>query len=74
MIFLLLKCYVKPILANFRGSKTAILTILAALNKEKLEFFDIFKCKILQNKNTKPPKLVKMAVFDPLKSIKIGFT
>ena len=46
-IFQPLCFYVKTILADFTGSKTAILTILEALNFDFLGIFDIFKCEIL---------------------------
>ena len=38
-IFLLFRFYVKSILADFKGSKTDVLTILKALNFDFLEKF-----------------------------------
>ena len=52
----------------------SILIILAALNFEFLDNFDIFKCEISKIQNLKPPKIVEMAVYDILKSAKIEFT
>ena len=58
-------------LADFRGSKTAILTILAAMN---FEYFDIFKCEFSKKSKVKVYKMVKIVVFDYLKSATIDFT
>ena len=48
---------------SFWSPKTAILTILAALNFEFFGFFDIFKYWIPKNDNWKPPTLLKIGVF-----------
>ena len=62
---------------HFEAPKTAILTIWVALNFEFLGNFDIIKfeifLKMLKSK-FKSFKIVKTAVFDPLKSAKIDFT
>ena len=44
---------------TWKVPKTASLTILAAMNVEFLENFDIFKCEIPKNQNSKPPNLWK---------------
>ena len=54
--------------------KTAILNILAALNFEFLEIIDIFKGEISQKSIFKAPKILKISVFDLLKSSHIDFT
>ena len=68
-IFLSLWYYVKSMLADFRGSKTAILTILAAMNFEYLESFDIFKCEISKKSKFIPSKIAKLAILLPLWSL-----
>ena len=56
-IFLLLRNYVHRInFGHFEAPKTAVLTILAALNFEFLDIFDIFNCEIPKNLNSKLPK------------------
>ena len=51
---------------HFEVSKTANLIIWSAMNFEFLDIFDIFKIQSL--------KIVKMAIFQPLKSAVIDFT
>ena len=51
---------------HFEASKTANLIIWSAMNFEFLDIFDIFKIQSL--------KIVKMAIFQPLKSAVIDFT
>ena len=64
----------KKCFGHFEAPEMGTLTILAALNFEFLDNFDIFKCEISKNQKFKAPKIVKMAVFDHLKSAKIDFT
>ena len=64
----------KSILANFKQSKTVVLTIFEALNFDFLGTFDIFKCEIPKISKFKLSKIGKTTVFDPLKSAKIDFT
>ena len=59
---------------HFEAPKTAILTILAALNFEFLDIFDIFMCEFVKKSEFKASKMVRMALFDHLKSVKINFT
>ena len=73
-IFLQLWFYVKSILADFRWSKTAILTILAVLFLTFWAIFDIFKCGISKKSWFKASKIVEIVVLDLLKSAKIDFT
>ena len=47
---------------HFEASKTAIFTILAALNFESLGIFDIFKCEIPLRTKFKASKTVQMTV------------
>jgi len=62
-------------LGHFEAPKSAILAIVAALNVLVFGiFFDMFKCEIPKNQNSKASKVVKMAVFELLKSAKIDFT
>ena len=63
-IFLTLRFYMKSML------------VILKLQKEQLNFkflgiFDIFKCEIHKKSNQKPLKMLKMAVFDTLKSAKM---
>ena len=61
---------------NFGSIETliiAILTILVALNFEFLEIFDIFKWEFPQKSKITASKMVKMAVFDLLHLVEIGF-
>ena len=58
----------------FEAQKTAISTIWKALNFEFLDIFDIFKCEIPRKSKFKASNIIKMAVFDPLNSVKIDFT
>ena len=58
---------------HFEASKTAILTIWAALNFEFLEIFDFFKYEILKKSKVLASKFVQMTVFDRMKSVKIDF-
>ena len=65
--------YVKSILSDFKRSRTVILTILEALN------FYFWKnvneiSKISKNSKFRAVSMVKIAVFDLLKSAKIDFT
>ena len=59
---------------HFEAPKTAILTIWADLNFKFLDIFDIFNREIPKKSRIKASKIVKMAVFDLLKSAKIDFT
>ena len=59
---------------HFEAPKPAILTILPAVNFEFQKIFDILKCETPKRQNSKPQKLLKMAVFDLLKSAIIDFT
>ena len=62
-------------LADFRISKTAILTISpAALVFEFLAIFDTFECVIYQRSKFRAFKIVQIGAFDLLKSAKIDFT
>ena len=44
------------------------------MNFEFLHIFDIFKFEIPKKSKFQVPKIVKIAVFDPLKSAKNDFT
>ena len=44
------------------------------MNFEFLDIFDIFKCEIPKKSKLQVSKIVKMTIFDPLKSSKIDFT
>ena len=70
-ILLPLWFYVKSILADFWWSKTAIWTILEALN---FEFYENFTNENVKNSNLRAAKMVKMAVFECFKMTKIDFT
>ena len=59
---------------HFEALKIAILTFWAALNSEFFGFFDIFKREIFPKSKFKASKIVKMAIFDLLKSAKIDLT
>ena len=61
-------------MAGFWRSKTAIPTILPAMNFEFLEIFDIKKCETFPKIKNQSLIMVKMEVFDILKSAKIDFT
>jgi len=50
---------VKSILAGFKRSKNATLTISLVLNFEFFGILDIFKREIPKNHNLRPPKLLK---------------
>ena len=56
-------------MVDFWRSKTAIFTILPAMN---FEFLEICKCETFPK--IKASKMVKMEVFNILKSAKIDFT
>ena len=62
------------IFGHFEASKTAILTVCAALNFEFLVIFDIIRCEFFPKIKIKASKTVKMVVFDLLKSVQIAFT
>ena len=62
-IFVPLALYVKSILANFRRSKTAILTILVGLNFDFWEKIHFKMSKITKKSKFRAAKMVKMAVF-----------
>ena len=62
-IFLALWFYVKSILADFRRSKTANLTILEALNFDFWKYFTLGFSKILKNWKSRAVQMVKMGVF-----------
>ena len=64
----------KSILADFRRSKTAILTILDVLNSHFWKNFTPENVKIAKNSKIRVAKMVKMAPFDLLKSAKNDFT
>ena len=59
---------------NLEAPKTDILTKCVALNFEFLNIFDVFKCEIPRKSKFKASNIIKMAVFDPLNSVKIDFT
>ena len=61
----------KSIWADLWGSGISIVTVLEALHFKFLGIFDIFKCEIHKKSNQKPLKMLKMAVFDTLKSAKM---
>ena len=61
-------------MADFIRSKTAILTILAALKFDFILLSDNLKCEFPKKSKFKAQKNVKMAIFDLLKSAKIDFT
>ena len=63
-----MRFYVKSILVGFSRSKTAILTNLETSN------FDILGILNFNNAKFRAGKMVKMAVFDLQKSVKIDFT
>ena len=71
MIFSVKQTFREINLSDFRRTKTAILNILAAMNFEFLEIFDIFKWEIFQKLEFKASKMTKMAVFDLLISGKL---
>ena len=59
---------------HIKASKIASLPILAALNFEILELFHIFKHEIPKKSKFKASKMVKMTIFNLLKSTKFDFT
>ena len=69
--FLPLRFYVKSFFDDFRVSKTAILTILEALNVDFGKFLHFLKAKIYQNKKSRASKTVKMVDFELLDSPKM---
>ena len=71
MIFSVKQTFREINLSDFRRTKTAILNILAAMNFEFLEIFDIFKYKFRKKNKIQIFKMIEMAVFDLLKSAKI---
>ena len=62
-IFLGLWFHVKTILADFRRSIIAVLTILEALNFDSWKNFTLDNVKITKNSNLRTAQIVKMAVF-----------
>ena len=60
-IFLPLAFYLKSFFDDFKGSKTAILTILEALNVEFGKFLNFLKAEIYQNQKSRASKTGKMA-------------
>ena len=73
-IFLPLWFYVKSILADFRRSKTVVLTILQALNFDFWKNLTLEMSKVPKNSIFKAAQLVQMAVFGGFKMTKIDFT
>ena len=59
---------------HFEAQKTAILTIRAAMNFEFLGNFNISSVNFFQRSKFKASKMIKMAIFDFLKSAKIDFS
>ena len=59
---------------DFRGSKTAILAHVEALNFDFCEFLHFGKAEIYPNHEFIAPKIAKMTFFEPLTFSKIGFT
>ena len=47
---------------HFEAQKTAILTILEALNFEIWRVYDIFQYEVSKNQNSMPPKLLKWQI------------
>ena len=73
-IFLPLWFYVKWILADFRRSKSTLLTIFEAFNHDFLEFHT-WKCQnISNNQEFRAANIFKIAIYVPLKLAKINFT
>ena len=66
--FLPLRFYVKSLFNDFRVSKTAILTILEALNVDFGKFLNFLKAEIYQNQKSRASKTAKMADFELLDS------
>ena len=64
----------KSILADFRRSKIAVLTILKALNFDFCEKSHLKMSKISNNLKFWAAEVVKMADFETLKPPKIDFT
>ena len=64
--FLPLTFYVKSFFDDFKVSKTAILTILEAVNVDFGKFLYFLKAEIYQNKKSKASKTAKMADFERL--------
>ena len=74
-IFLPLRFCVKSLLVILKPTNCHfIFTIWATLNFKFLRTFDIFKCEIFQNSKFKASQIVKMIVFDLLKSAKTNLT
>ena len=66
--------YVKSILVDFRRSKTAVETILEALNFDFWKNFTVEILKVLKNSKFRAALLVKIANFWAYKMAKIDFT
>ena len=64
----------KSIYADIRISKTAVLTILKPLNCDFWKNFTLEMSKVPKNTKFRAAEMVKMAVFDILKTDKIDFT
>ena len=69
-----MRFYVKSILVGFSRSKTAILTNLETSNFDILGILNFEMSEIYNNAKFRAGKMVKMAVFDLPKSVKIDFT
>ena len=69
--FLPLRFYVKSFFDDFRVSKTAILTILEALNVDFGKFLNFLKPEIHQNLKSRASKTGKIADFELVDSPKL---
>ena len=72
--FLLLKFHVKSFLDDFRGSKTAILAILEALNFDFWKKFILEMSKIPKTLKTQSSQNGQNGIFRDPKITKIDFT
>ena len=71
MTFLPLRFYVKSFFDDFRVSKTAILSILEALNVDFGKCLNFLKPEIFQNQKFRASKTGKMADFELVDSPKL---
>ena len=69
--FLPLRFYVKSFFDDFKVSKTAILTILEALNVDFGKFLNFLKAEIYQTQESKASKTGKMVDFEIVDSPKL---
>ena len=69
--FLPLRFYVKSFFDDFKVSKTAILTILEALNVDFGKFLHFLKTEIYQNQKSRASKTAKMTDLELLDSQKL---